>query len=221
LTNKSSIRLLAQTPIPTEYGGWEYIVFSENGVPNRFHTAVVYGPTAKELKSGRNVLARVHSACATSELFHASNCECREELEEAMRRIRKEGKGVLVYLDQEGAGNGIKAKIQAYGMAFRWKNNKVVPVKNARTGENMSIYEAYRKLGYGMETRSFKVAADILKNLGIRSVRLLTNNPSKVKGLQDEGIKAIPVGLHIKPKNKIVASHLSAKARLLGHKIKE
>ncbi len=197
-------------------------VFSENGVPNRFHTAVIYGPTTREIKSGRNVLTRVHSACATSELFHASNCECREELEEAMRRIRREGKGILIYLDQEGAGNGIKAMIDAYRMAFRWKNSKeVVPVKDARTREDISIYEAYLRLGYKMETRSFWVAADILKNLGISSVRLLTNNPSKVKGLQDEGIKAIPVGLHIKPKNKIVAAHLSAKAKLLGHNIKK
>ena len=221
LANKSSVHLIAQTPLPTEYGGWEYMVFGENGVPNRIHTAVVYGPATKELRSGRNVLVRVHSACATSELFHASNCECREELEEAMRRIRKEGAGVVVYLDQEGAGNGIKAKVDAYKMAFRWKGKtSVVPVKDARTGNIANIYDAYRKLGYGMETRSFRVAADILKSLGIKSVRLLTNNPSKISGLRDEGFGVVPVGLHIKPKNKIVAEHLNAKARLLGHKIK-
>ena len=197
------------------------MIFSENGVPNRVHTAVVYGPNTRELKSGRNVLTRVHSACATSELFHASNCECREELEEAMRRIRKEGRGIIVYLDQEGAGNGIKAKIQAYSLAFRWKNGRVTQAKDKRTGKSISIYEAYRKLGYGMETRSFKVAADILKSLDISSVRLLTNNPSKIKGLQVEGINATPVELHIKPKNRIVAEHLNAKASLLGHNIKK
>jgi GTP cyclohydrolase II/3,4-dihydroxy 2-butanone 4-phosphate synthase/GTP cyclohydrolase II len=161
----------------------------------------------------------VHSACASSELFHATNCECREELEESMKRIRKEGKGVLIYLDQEGAGNGLEAKVAAYGRAFAWKGGRVVAVKDPKTGEDLNVYAEYKKMGYGKESRSFKAAADMLKEMGIRSVRLLTNNPSKVKGLVDEGIRAVPVGLHIKPKNEIVAGNLKAKAKELGHRI--
>ena len=213
------VRLAGETPLPTEYGGWTYRVFEEPS-SGKFHAMMVYGDAGKYSASDwKDVLVRVHSACASSELFHATNCECREELEEAMKRIRKEGKGVIIYLDQEGAGNGIAAKVAVYSRIFAWRGGKVVPMKDPKTGEELSMYATYKKLGYEMEKRSFKAAAEMLKERGIRSVRLLTNNPNKVRGLVDEGIRAVPVGLHIKPKNRIVASHLRAKANELGHNI--
>lgn len=214
----NTVKFVGETPLPTEFGGWTYMIFKE--LPEgRIHTLMVFGDCKSysdvDLK---DVLVRVHSACATSELFHATNCECREELEEAMKKIQKEGKGMVVYLDQEGAGNGLEAKVASYRLAFCWSKGEVVPVKDSN-GDDVSIYSAYKRLGFKAETRSFKVAADMLKSIGVKSVRLLTNNPSKVQGLEAEGITAIPVGLHIKPKNKIVARHLKAKAEELGHKI--
>ncbi len=217
----STVKFLGSTPLNTEFGNWTYAIFGDytNG---RIHTAMMYGKTGKglpKLKDG--ALIRMHSSCATSEIFHATNCECREELEEALSRIRKEGSGMLIYLDQEGAGNGMQGKIGAYGKVFLWSNGKVVPRKDRKNGEDLSIYWGYKQLGYEKENRSFKAAADILKFLKLRRVRLLTNNPKKAQGLIDEGISIEPVSIHIKPKNKVVATHLKAKAKELGHKISD
>ncbi len=211
-------KLIGQTPLPTDFGGWTYMVFDE-AKTNKKHTLMVYKTPGDIKRHPRDVLVRVHSSCATSELFHANNCECREELEEAMKRIRKEGRGVIVYLDQEGAGNGISAKIKVYAKSFTWSSGKVVPVLDPKTGEHISLYSVYKKLGYLPEARSFGAAADMLKSIGVKSVRLLTNNPKKAEGLSACGISAKLASLHIKPKNKIVAEHLKAKARELGHKI--
>ncbi|MGC8651911.1 MAG: hypothetical protein ACP5UH_01520 [Candidatus Micrarchaeia archaeon] len=212
------VRLLSSTPLPTEYGYWTYMVFGDY-TTGEFHTAMVYGNAKKSIKKD-DMLLRVHSSCATSELFHATNCECREELEEALKRVRKNGSGMVIYMNQEGAGNGIAPKIAAYSKVLVWKGDKVVEARD-RQGEPVSIYEAYKMLGYKQENRSLLAAAEILKALGIRSVRLMTNNPKKIEELRKYGIAVEPEGIHIKPKNKIVENHLRAKARLLGHRISD
>jgi len=211
------VKMLASTPLPTEYGSVTYYVFGDlsNG---HVHSVAVFGDARKTLKGAARILLRVHSSCGTSELFHATNCECREELDEAMKRISKAHRGIVIYLDQEGAGNGITNKIMAYRKAFEWKNGKVVPVK--RNGKTFSIYDAYEELGLPPENRDFTVAAAILKELGVKKVRLMTNNPKKVEGLRRHGIDVEPYGIHIKPTNSIVKEHLRAKAQKLGHKIK-
>ncbi len=212
------LKLIGETPLPTDLGGWTYMVFRDSA-DGRQHTMMVYRKPSDIKAHPNGVLVRVHSSCATSELFHANNCECREELDEAMRRIRREGRGVLVYLDQEGAGNGIEAKIKAYAKAFRWDGGNVVPAKDQKTGADLSIYSAYEKLGYKKEQRSYDAPAAMLKYIGVKSVRLLTNNPSKIEGLEKAGIPTKAVNIHISPKNKIVAEHLAAKAQQLGHNI--
>ena len=211
------IKRLGSTPLPTEYGGFTYVVFGDltNG---QFHTMMIYGD-ASRIKKKERLLLRVHSACGTSELFHATNCECREELEEALKRISKAKSGIVIYLNQEGAGNGITAKTKAYSNAFEWKNGKIVERKK-KDGSDVSVYDAYKKLGYPQENRSFAAAAAMLKEFGIRKVRLMTNNPKKVEGLKQYGIDVQPYGIHIKPKNNTMKRHLEAKAKLLGHSIK-
>ena len=210
------IKLLASTPLPTEYGDFTYMVFADYAT-GEFHNAVIYGNAKKSIKKN-GMLVRVHSSCGTSELFHAMNCECREELDEAMKRIRKNKSGMIIYLNQEGAGNGIAPKIKAYSKSLVWKGNKVVEAKD-KNGKPITAYEAYKMLGYKQENRSLLAAAEIIKFLGIKSVRLMTNNPKKIDELRKYGIKVEPEGIHIKPNGDIVKNSLKAKAKILGHNI--
>ncbi len=210
------IKMLASTPLPTEYGYFTYMVFGDY-TTGEFHNAVIYGDAKKGIKK-EGMLVRVHSSCGTSELFHAVNCECREELDEAMKRISKNKSGMVIYLNQEGAGNGIAPKIEAYSKSLIWKGNKVVEAKD-KQGKPITVYDAYKMLGYKPENRSLLVAAEIIKFLGIKSIRLMTNNPKKIEELRKYGIKVEPEGIHIKPKSKIVRDSLKAKAKILGHNI--
>ncbi len=210
------VKLLASTPLPTEYGDFTYMVFGDYAT-GEFHNAVIYGNAKKSIKKN-GMLVRVHSSCGTSELFHAMNCECREELDEAMKRIRKNKSGMIIYLNQEGAGNGIAPKIKAYSKSLVWKGNKVVEAKD-KNGKPITAYEAYKMLGYKQENRSLLAAAEIIKFLGIKSVRLMTNNPKKIDELRKYGIKVEPEGIHIKPNGDIVKNSLKAKAKILGHNI--
>lgn len=207
-----------RTPLPTEYGAMTYIVFGDYAT-GKEHDIAVFGKfNGKELKSYSYPLVRVHSSCRSSELFHAINCECREELDLALKQMSKEKKGVLIYLNQEGAGNGIKAKLAAYKNIFKLKNG-IVSVKKNKKGRQLNVYDGYAKAGYKSEHRNFAVAAAILKTLGINSVRLMTNNPNKIEGLTSNGIKVKPVGIHIKPTNEIMKGNLIMKAEKLGHNI--
>jgi len=212
----SLVKLLAKTPLHTEFGDWTYMVFGDYPT-GKMHTMMVYGQVkGRRLDNAKDIMVRVHSSCATSELFHSTNCECRQELEEAMRRIRKSGSGIIVYLDQEGAGNGLVGKTRAYALTVDWNRGKIV----ARGGSKpLSVYSAFKKLGYTGHGRDFKSAAAMLKSIGVKSVRLMTNNPEKIKGLEVEGIKAVPYGIHIKPRDNAMAAHLKAKAEEMGHSI--
>ncbi len=217
--NEPIIKLLAESPLPTEYGDWTYLVFGDY-TSGEIHEVIVYGDMEKgSLGNGEDVILRVHSACKSSELFHAINCECREELEKAMDLIKKKGRGIVIYLMQEGGGAGLKAKVDVYHELFEWKNNKIKLAIDPETGESFSIFKLYQKLGYKQDSRSLAVAVAILKSLGIKSVKLLTNNPKKVQDLVDGGIKTEPLGLHIKPANEMVARILKAKAEDRGHSI--
>lgn len=211
------VKFLGSTPLPTDLGQWTYMAFGDY-TTGEFHTAMIYGEVKRSLLRKGGMLLRVHSSCGTSELFHASNCECREELDEAMRRIRRVGRGMIIYMNQEGGGNGVVAKIAAYSKVFKWNGRRIAVAKDG-AGRRIGVYDAYKNLGYKQENRSFAVAAAILKYLGVKSVVLMTNNPKKIAGLENYGIRVKPEGLHIKPKNSIVKKHLREKARLLGHSI--
>lgn len=210
---------LGRTPLPTEYGPMTYIVFGDYAT-GKEHDVAVFGKfKGKKLKSYNYPLVRVHSSCRSSELFHAINCECRQELDLALEEMSKEKKGILIYLNQEGGGNGIKAKLIAYKNTFNFKNGSIT-VKKDKNGKELNVYDGYLKAGYKSEHRDFRVAASILKALGINSIRLMTNNPNKIKGLASNGIMVKPFEIHIKPTNNIMRNHLRMKAKKLGHNIK-
>jgi len=211
---------LGRTPLPTEYGPMTYIVFGDYATGKEYDVAIFGNFKGKKLMDYNYPLVRVHSSCRTSELFHADNCECRQELDFALKQMSKEKKGILIYLNQEGGGNGIKAKIAAYKNTFEIKKGKVI-VKKDKKGRQLSVYDGYEKAGYKSEHRDFDSAAAVLKKLGVGSIRLMTNNPNKIEGLASKGIKVKPIGVHIKPTNEIMKKHLRMKAKKLGHNITE
>ncbi len=180
--------------LPTLYGDFRIFVFSEDG---KDHAALVIGDV-----SGKDVLCRVHSECVTGEVFGSLKCDCREQLQSALLRIGKEGRGVLVYLRQEGRGIGLRKKIEAYRVQDEC---------------GLDTVDANTAIGEEVDTRDFAVGARILKRLGVKSVRLLTNNPAKVSGLEKNGIKvdvALPTAIKPGVHN---ARYLRTKKTKLGH----
>lgn len=218
----ATIEELGRAPLPTEFGDWTYIIFGDL-VHGKQHEVLVYGDISKgaPYRKYDDVLVRMHSSCRTSEIFHAVNCECREQLHSSMRLIQQEGRGIVIYLDQEGRGNGIVGKLSQLNKMFGWKKRKIDQKKDPQTGESIDTVKAYEESGYSSEARDFSVAGEILKTLGVRSVRLLTNNPQKIEGIESAGIEVMPVEIHIIPANEIIAGDLRSKARNLGHKISE
>ena len=185
------------------------------------HDLLVFGQLepGKQVENGEDMVVRVHSSCQTNEVFHATNCECRQELQEAMRLIQQEKRGAIVYLEQEGRGTGIAGKMAQLNGMFEWKDGRVQQRIDPQTGERIDTDRAYVEAGYPSEARDFTVAGEMLKAVGIRSVRLLTNNPRKIVGIEQAGIRVTPVEIHIAPDNEIIASDLQSKARNLGHRI--
>ncbi len=217
---KNIVVEIGRCPLATEYGNWTYIVFGDyiNGVE---HDVLVYGDFKKGDNPKANILMRMHSSCRTSDIFHASNCECRQELEKAMSEISKEKSGIILYLNQEGAGNGLFGKINAYNKMFEWKNGRVVMRINKKTGMPVDVHEAYTFLGMDPDARDYSIAGRILKKMNVNSVRLMTNNPAKINGLEALGIRVMRKGIHIKPENKMVKHLLRTKAEKLGHNIEK
>jgi len=157
------ITLLAHSPLPTELGMFHLFLFEHAATASQ-EIALTYG----SIHGHRPVLVRVHSACITSEIFRANNCECREQLEEAKRRIVARGSGIILYLAQEGRGHGLAAKVKTL--------NQIVHGKDSQT--------AFKEIGLPTDARNYAVAAEILHALGVNGpIELLTNNPAKVKGL--------------------------------------
>jgi 3,4-dihydroxy 2-butanone 4-phosphate synthase/GTP cyclohydrolase II len=215
----SIVKKLGEAPLPTEYGGTTYLAFGDY-TTGRIHDVIVFGDIER-LRNGdySDPLVRLHSACRSSELFHSSNCECRQELETAMKAMSEEKKGVILYMDQEGGGNGIAAKISALKGAFMWSGDGVTQRKEQQTGMPVNTYEVYEAEGYKNENRDFTAVGEILNSLGIKSVRLMTNNPRKITGVESAGIKVTPVSIHISPDNEFVSQHLKFKSEKLGHDI--
>jgi GTP cyclohydrolase II/3,4-dihydroxy 2-butanone 4-phosphate synthase/GTP cyclohydrolase II len=188
----------AESDIPTEYGVVRLVVFRADGEE---HCGVVFGPEAA-LAGPEPVLARVHSECWTGEVLRSSKCDCRAQLDQAMRALSAAGRGVLVYLRQEGRGIGLGNKIRAYALQE----------------QGADTVDANRMLGFADDPRTYDIAAAILAALGVSSVLLITNNPRKVEGLAAHGIAVagrVPATTTPTEHN---ASYLEAKARRLGHK---
>jgi len=182
--------------LPTEYGDFTAHVYE--CVKGLHHIALVKGDI------GKDVLVRVHSECLTGDVFHSQRCDCNQQLDLALKLISKQG-GVLLYLRQEGRGIGLLDKIKAYSLQ----------------DQGMDTVEANEKLGFKADMRDYTVGVQILADLGIKKMRLMTNNPKKIEGLEKYGIKIVErVPLIIKP-TTINKKYLEAKKEKLGHYLED
>jgi GTP cyclohydrolase II/3,4-dihydroxy 2-butanone 4-phosphate synthase/GTP cyclohydrolase II len=190
-----AVQRYAESEVPTEYGPVRVVVFRVGGSADEEHVALVVGVPQN------GALVRVHSECWTGEVLRSQKCDCRDQLDRALRAIAAEGSGVVVYLRQEGRGIGLGNKIRAYALQE----------------QGADTVDANRMLGFADDARTYDVAAAMLKDLGVAKVRLLTNNPKKVAGLAAHGIQvAERVPLSIAP-NEHNASYLEVKAKKMGH----
>jgi 3,4-dihydroxy 2-butanone 4-phosphate synthase/GTP cyclohydrolase II len=189
---------VANAELPTGHGAFRIIAY-ENNVDSQTHVALVRG----EIGAGEDVLVRVHSKCLTGDVFHSARCDCGSQLEAAMARISEEGRGVLLYLNQEGRGIGLANKIRAYELQ----------------DQGLDTVEANEQLGFKPDQRDYGIGAQILTDLGVRTMRLLTNNPRKFVGLQGYGLsvsEAVPLEI---PASDFTRRYLKAKKDKLGHRL--
>ena len=194
----------AEADTPTEYGAVRAVVYrtGDSARPEE-HIALVVGDLAGGAAAGPPVLARVHSECWTGEVMRSLKCDCRDQLDQAMRAIVAAGRGVVVYLRQEGRGIGLGNKVRAYALQQ----------------QGIDTVEANRLLGFADDARRYDVAAAILTDLGVRRVALMTNNPAKVHGLEAGGIEvAEQIALRSEP-NAHNAEYLAVKASKMGHRL--
>lgn len=210
---------LGRAPLPTEFGDWTYLAFGDR-TSGLHHEMLVFGELENQDFS-QPILVRLHSSCRTNEVYHAVNCECRKELQMAMTAIQREGRGIILYLEQEGRGTGIAGKMAQLGGMFGWQDGKIEQKRDPHTGDRIDTDRAYKEAGYPSECRDFSVAGEMLHTIGVQSVRLMTNNPQKIAGIESAGIQVTPVEIHIEPDNEIIASDLKSKALNLGHAIPE
>ncbi|HVG82885.1 MAG TPA: GTP cyclohydrolase II [Vicinamibacterales bacterium] len=193
---RQPVRRVASARLPTEFGAFDIHVFESRGAAET-HVALVRG----QLGDGSDVLARVHSSCVTGDIFHSARCDCGPQLHEALGRIADEGRGVLIYLNQEGRGIGLANKIRAYKLQ----------------DEGADTVEANERLGFAADLRDYRAALEMLRDLGVRSVRLMSNNPKKLEGLAGDGL-AVNERLPIEIAATAATQHyLRTKKHKLGH----
>jgi len=190
------VSFIASCRLPTPFGVFDMHGFEELAT-GKEHVALTLGDVA----SGEPVLARTHSECLTGDALFSMRCDCGYQLEEALGSIAREGRGILLYLRQEGRGIGLLNKIRAYNLQ----------------DQGVDTVEANVRLGFGADMRDYGMCKDMLEHLGISSLRLMTNNPRKVKALEDMGIRiAERVPLHV-GRNPYNEDYLNTKQSKLGH----
>jgi 3,4-dihydroxy 2-butanone 4-phosphate synthase / GTP cyclohydrolase II len=195
-TREKLIERLEVVKMPTDYGDFDLYLYRSK-IDGQHHLALVHG----NLSGKRNVLVRVHSECLTGDVFGSRRCDCGHQLHQAMRQITQAGAGVIVYMRQEGRGIGLAPKIKAYKLQE----------------QGYDTVEANQKLGFGMDLREYGLGAQILADLGLKTIRLLTNNPKKVVGLEGYGLKIVeqvPIRVNPNPHN---LRYLNTKREKLGH----
>jgi 3,4-dihydroxy 2-butanone 4-phosphate synthase/GTP cyclohydrolase II len=190
------VRRAADAPLPTQFGGFTAVAY-ENEVDGAQHVALVKGAWRED----EAVLVRVHSKCLTGDVFGSERCECGPQLHAALRQIEKAGRGVLLYLDQEGRGIGLVNKLKAYALQ----------------DQGLDTVEANVRLGFKPDLRDYGIGAQILRDLGVRKMRLLTNNPKKIIGLEGYGLEVVErVSIEMPPTERNRA-YLITKRDKLGH----
>jgi 3,4-dihydroxy 2-butanone 4-phosphate synthase/GTP cyclohydrolase II len=192
------VERLTSVRLPTAYGDFTAVAFREK-LTGKHHLALVRG----EVRGAEDVLVRVHSECLTGDVFHSLRCDCGEQLDQALRQIAAEGRGVLLYMAQEGRGIGLLNKLKAYEL---------------QEG-GLDTVDANLELGFPPDTREYAIGYQILADLGLSTLRILTNNPKKIAGIEGFGltvVEQVPIEV---PPNAENARYLAAKRDRLGHRL--
>src|SRR6202163_4499807 len=198
MRTESLVKQVASAKLPTNYGDFHIHAF-ETQLDKQTHVALVRG----DIGDGLNVLVRVHSQCLTGDVLHSVRCDCGAQLDVALRRIAEEGRGVMLYLNQEGRGIGLANKIRAYELQ----------------DEGFDTVEANERLGFKADQRDYGIGVQILRELGVRSMRLLSNNPRKLVGVEGHGLSVsewLPLEI---PASDSTRRYLKTKKEKLGHKL--
>lgn len=194
--NEDLVEIVAEANMPTKYCVFRMKAY-RSVIDNSVHIALILG----EIENRKNILVRVHSECLTGDVFHSLRCDCGEQLDKAFRIVCREGSGVILYMRQEGRGIGLENKIKAYSLQEK----------------GFDTVSANLKLGFPADLRDYGTGAQILSDLGLSTIRLLTNNPRKIVGLEGYGLKVTErIPIQVKP-NKDNLKYLTAKKTKLGH----
>jgi 3,4-dihydroxy 2-butanone 4-phosphate synthase / GTP cyclohydrolase II len=198
LRGRPPVSLVATAQLPTEHGDFVIHVF-ESRLDGATHVALVKG----DLGDGQQVLARVHSSCVTGDIFHSSRCDCGQQLDMALARVAAEGRGVVLYLHQEGRGIGLANKIRAYALQDRGRDT----------------VEANEQLGFEADLRDYATAVHMFQLLGVKSLRLMSNNPRKLEGVTGDALvitERVPLEVEPSDANR---RYLKTKKDKLGHQL--